>query len=114
MQISVTCRHMEVTPALREHAISKAEHDFIEFPRIESVHIILDVQKYLHKAEVVIQASNHIRVEGHEESEDMYYSIDKAVEKASKQLRKLRDKVQDHKHSERLADIESAATGNQE
>jgi len=114
MQISVTCRHMEVTPSLRDHAITKAEHDLIEFPRIENVHIILDVQKYLHKAEVVVQASNHIRVEGHEESEDMYFSIDKAVEKASKQLRKLRDKVQDHKRTERLADVESLTISKQD
>ena len=112
MQISVTCRHMEVTPSLREHAIAKAEHDFIDFPRVESVHIILDVQKYLHKAEVIVQASSHLRVEGHEESEDMYYSIDKAVEKASKQLRKSRDKIQDHKHTESLAQVEAASLNN--
>ena len=108
MQISVTCRHMEVTPALRDHAIGKVEHDFAEFPRVESVRVILDVQRHLHKAEVVVQAKNHIRLEAEEESDDMYFSIDKAVAKAAKQLRKSRDKIQDHRHNEKLESIDPA------
>jgi len=98
MNISVTCRHMEVTDSLREHALDRTANQLKEFPRVESVHVILDVQKHNHRAEVVIQGANHIRVEADETSTDMYNSIDVALEKAAKQLRKLRDKVQDHKH----------------
>ena len=110
MQISVTCRHMEVTAPLRDHAHSKVEHDFADYPRVTSVHVILDVQKRNHIAEIVVHAKNHIHVEATESSDDMYFSIDKAVEKASKQLRKMRDKVQDHRSGERVSEASPEPT----
>ncbi|MBU0679661.1 MAG: ribosome-associated translation inhibitor RaiA [Verrucomicrobia bacterium] len=106
MQISVTARHMEITDAIRDYAERRVEEAIMDFPRVENVHVILDVEKYRHKAEIVVQAANHIRVEAEAESDDMYVSIDNAAEKAQKQLRKLRDKVQDHKSRESLAAIE--------
>ncbi len=109
MQVSVTCRHMEVTPSLRDHALSKVEHDFHEFPRVESVHVILDTQKHRHIAEVDVRAKNHIHIEGQAESDDMYHSINEAVEKASRQLRKRRDKTQDHRSLGSIADMEASA-----
>ena len=106
MQISVTVRHMESTDAIRDYATEKVERDLSCFTRIESIHVILDVEKYRHSADIVVQAKNHIRVDAREESDDMYVSVDRAVDKAEKQLRKLRDKVQDHKSREKIGQLE--------
>ena len=97
MQISVTCRHMETSDAIREYAFERIQNGLKDFPRVIKVHLILDVQKYRHLAEIVLHGKNHVDVEALAESDDMYASIDQAVEKAAKQLRKLRDKIQDHK-----------------
>ena len=107
MNINVTCRHMDLTDALRDHAEGAVSETLDSFPRIEFVHVILDVQRHLHMAEVVIQGKDKIRVEGSAESDDMYNSIDRAVEKAEKQLRKRRDKAKDHKHTPGLGEIEA-------
>ena len=114
MHINVTGRHMDITDAIRDYATQRVEQELGDFPRIESVHAILSVEKYRHKAEIVVQAKNHIRVDAREESEDMYASIDTAVDKAEKQLRRLRDKIQDHKSRERLADVELEIKTSQE
>jgi len=106
MQISVTARHMEITDAIRDYATDKVAEELNEFSRIESAHMILDHEKFRHQAELVIQAKNHVRVDAHAESEDMYVSIDQAIEKAEKQLRRLRDKIQDHKSREKLAHVD--------
>jgi putative sigma-54 modulation protein len=106
VQISVTGRHMEVTDAIRGHAEEKIARELAEFPRVQSVHVILAIEKYRHIAEVVAQAPHHIHVEAKEESDDMYVSIDRAVEKLEKQLHKVWDKLQDHKSRERLSDVE--------
>ena len=98
---------MDLTEALRDHVESAIEESMTKFPRIEHVHVILDVQRHLHIAEVVIQGKDRIRVEGKAESDDMYNSIDRAVEKAERQMRKSRDKAQDHKHTEGLGEIEA-------
>jgi putative sigma-54 modulation protein len=106
VQISVTGRHMEITDAIRDYTHGKLQHALAEFPRIESVHVILDVEKYRHLAEIVVQAPNHIRVDARHESSDMYVSIDGAIEKTEKQLHKLWDKMQDHKSREKLGLVE--------
>lgn len=106
MQISVTGRHMEITEAIRSHVHDKAEHALIEFPEVLSVHMILQIEKYRHLAEVVVQASHHVHVDAREDSNDMYASIDGALEKAAKQLRRHHDKVKDHKAREGLARVE--------
>lgn len=99
MQVHITGRHVEVTDGIREHIYDKVERTLVDFPRVEDVRIVLDLQKLHHFAEVLVQGKN-IHVEGKASSENMYTSIDDALEKAERQLRKLREKVQDvHHHS---------------
>lgn len=108
MNITVTCRHMEMSNALREHATSRVLESLDEFPRVEDVHVILDVQRKInHIAEVVVKAKNHVHAEAKETTSDMYASIDAAVDKVHRQLRKHRDKVQDHKHTVGLGEVEA-------
>lgn len=99
MQLHITGRHVEITDGIREHIYAKIERTLIDFPRVEDVRVVLDLQKLMHSAEVLVQGKN-IHVEGNASSENMYTSIDEALEKAERQLRKLREKVQDvHHHS---------------
>ena len=108
MNIHVTCRHMEMSPALRDHATARVQEALDEFPRVIDVHVILDVQKKInHVAEIVLKGSNHLHAEGTETTSDMYASIDEAVDKVRRQLRKNRDKVQDHKHTVGLGEAEA-------
>jgi putative sigma-54 modulation protein len=104
MAIEVTARHMHATSEVQEYAHEKASALVDEFPRLENVHVILDVQKRHFIAEIVIQAKNHIRAEAKESSDSLITSIDRAWDKVERQLRRRRDKVQDHtpamKHGE--------------
>jgi ribosomal subunit interface protein len=47
-------------------------------------------------AEVIVQGADHIRVTALEKSENLYDAVDRAIEHAERQMRKLRDKVQEH------------------
>ncbi len=97
MSIEVTVRHIDGAEAAKQYAHERAQKLMDMFPRVEHVHVILDVEKHRHEAEVVVQAKNHIRIEADEKSDDMANSIDVAFERAEKQLRKSREKVQDHR-----------------
>lgn len=101
MQVHITGRHVEITDGIREHIYGKVERTLADFPRVEDVRIVLDLQKREHFSEVLVQGKN-IHVEGKSSSENLFTSIDEALEKAEHQLRKLRQKVQDsHHHPER-------------
>ena len=96
MQVSITGRHVNVTDNVKAHVNEKLERCLGAFPRIESVHIILDEEKINKVAEVVIQGANHIRITAQEKSENLYDAIDRSIEHAERQMRKQRDKIQEH------------------
>lgn len=97
MSVDVTARHMQVSEEQQRYARSKGEDLMTGFPRVEHVHWILDHEKHRFSAEVVVQAKNHVHAEASEEADDLVAAIDMACGKAEKQLRRLRDKVVDHK-----------------
>jgi len=98
MAIEITARHMNIGEETQDYARGKAEKLIEDFPRVEHVHVILDHEKHRYSAEVVVQGRNHIRIEAEECSDDVIASLDKAIDRAERQLRKERDKVQDHRH----------------
>jgi putative sigma-54 modulation protein len=103
---------MDVTDALRNHVHARVESDLTD-PRVESVHVILDVQRANHLAEVVLQGKQHIRLEADATTDDMYRSIDQAVEKMARQLKKIHDKVIDnHKQRESMGEVSRRAGTN--
>jgi len=103
MAIEITGRHVSVTDSIREHGRKRLEKLVAEFPRVDNVHLILDVEKYRHQAEVVVHGRRHILVEARETTGDMYASIDGVIEKVVKQLRRLVDKRQERQPHGRKA-----------
>ena len=83
MEISVTGRHMDITEAITTYAHEKVEAEISVFPRVESVHVVLNIEKYRHYAEVFVQAANHLRIDGKTESDDMYVSLCPDIDVAS-------------------------------
>ncbi len=95
MQVHITGRHVEITDAIRDHIYDKIERTLVDFPRVEDVRVVLDLQKIVHLAEVVVKGKG-IDVESEASEENMYTAIDTALEKTERQLRKLREKIQNH------------------
>jgi len=108
MTVEVTVRHLELSEWERNYAREKAETLGADFPRVEHVHVILDGQKRERVAEIVVQGKNHIRIEGKDSADDTRTAIDRCYDKVDRQLRKRRDRVQDHKGGTDLASFERA------
>ena len=89
MPIEITLRHMKALEDIQDYARDKAEKLVEEFPGIERFHIVLDIQKHRHIAEVLVQARHHVRAESSESSDSLRVSVDAAMEKVERQLRSL-------------------------
>ena len=96
MQINVTFRHIEPSLPLKEYAEGKISRikKYLEEP-IEA-HVVLKVEKFRHIAEVSIDA-NGMRVNGAEETDDMYSAIDMLIDTLESQVRKGKEKVRRRK-----------------
>lgn len=93
MAIEITARHLRVNADQQSFASDKAEQLIAEFPKIEHVHVILDMQRHQFTAEFVVQHKALAKVEAKVVCEDLTAGIDLAYEKVEKRLRKHRDKV---------------------
>src|SRR5258706_4912815 len=77
--IKVTGRHVSVTEPIKDYAVSRIEHLHLDYPRIIEAHVILDVEKIRHFAEIILHCTNHITIESSHTTDDMYASIDGVV-----------------------------------
>lgn len=92
MQISVTFRNIESSDALRDHAIEKTSRMKRYFDEPAEAHLVLSMERYLYKVEVNISAHGMVMC-GKDVSSDMYNSIDRAVEKIEKQVKRYRERL---------------------
>ncbi len=99
MHISVTFRHMESTEALKNYAEQRTEKLTKYLVEPVEVHWVLSVEKFRHKAEATLVAKN-LSIKAHEETEEMYSTIDNLVAKLEKQCKKHKEKTKQHKFHE--------------
>jgi putative sigma-54 modulation protein len=99
MQLSTTFRHMEASSAVREYAEEKLEKIRKYFQRtLLGAHAVFSVERnHNHTAEFNLTLPNGLGVQARETTEDMYSSIDLAVARIERQVRKWKDKIRDHK-----------------
>ncbi|MCB0345353.1 MAG: ribosome-associated translation inhibitor RaiA [Bdellovibrionales bacterium] len=98
INVSVTFRHTESTPALKSYATEKVTHCLRKYINNSAdVQIVLSVQKRDHVVEVVLRTKG-FDITAKEITEDLYSAIDKVVDNLDKQMRKRKERMQDHKH----------------
>ena len=91
MNIHVTGRQVEITPALQDYVVMKLSRITQRFDQVVDVSVTLSVEKLEHKAEALVRVpGNDIFVEA--DSADMYASIDSLADKLDRQLVRRKEK----------------------
>ncbi|MBZ0116088.1 MAG: ribosome-associated translation inhibitor RaiA [Sandaracinaceae bacterium] len=86
MQVTFTFRHVEPSEALKTYARDKIAkfQKYLRSPL--EADVILSTERHLHCVELSVRADGE-RFAGSVESEDMYASIDKVIDKVDRQVR---------------------------
>lgn len=99
MKIVVTGRNIDITPSLKSYAEEKISKFERYLSNITEVIVTLSVQKYRHKADVLIKANgNLIQAEG--VTDELYSAIDDVAQKLERQLKKLKQKMRERRKGE--------------
>ncbi len=96
MQLSISGHHLDVTEAIKQHSIEKLSKIKHHFDHLININMILGVEKDVQKAEASIHVSG-ADLFAKAESSDMYASIDQMVNKLDSQIRKHKEKLNDHR-----------------
>ncbi|MGH8161544.1 MAG: ribosome hibernation-promoting factor, HPF/YfiA family [Gammaproteobacteria bacterium] len=105
MNSTITGRHLEITPALKDYVNTKLERLQRHHAPPTSAQVVLTVDKLDHKAEGILQISGETVVAEAVDA-DMYAAIDALADKLDRQLRRHKEQRSDHHvmPSSRLAD----------
>ena len=95
MQYSVTGHHVDVSPALRDYVGQKLEKLERHFDHLTDIHCILTVEKLRHTAEATVHLTGGT-LHASSVNDDMYAAIDSLVDKLDRQVKKHKEKMNDH------------------
>ncbi len=99
MNLQLTGRHLEVTPAIREYTTGKFGKIKRHFDNVIDVKIVLSVEKLKQKAEATVHISGKdVFVEC--SNENLYAAIDSLVDKLDRQVLKHKEKLSARRHDD--------------
>ena len=104
MDIDVTFRHTDSSEAIKNHVYEKMKKIEKYFVKPERTHVILTVEHHHNKINNIVEITlleNGNKLSAREKSENMYVSIDSAVGKIERQVKKYKDKLKNHKNQKR-------------
>jgi putative sigma-54 modulation protein len=109
MQTQFMFRHMESSDALRSYAEERLTKISRYFADPLKVHCTLSVEKIDHVAQFDVTLRNGLQLHSSEKTENMYSSIDMALAKMERQVRRYKDRITSHKQNKgRAAKVRQA------
>jgi putative sigma-54 modulation protein len=99
MNIIITGRHLDITPALKKYAEEKIKKFSRYLSNISEAIVTLSVEKYRHKVEVLLKV-NGVLIQAEGITGEIYSSIDEVVEKLERQIKKYKEKLVSHRKGE--------------
>ena len=105
MNLSVTFRKMEPSDSLKEYAQEKISRVEKYLDSAVEASAVLSIEKFRHTADVTI-LSDGLKINGQEQTEDMYSAIDIVVDKLERQIKRHRQKIKNRKGGKRPLEVE--------
>jgi putative sigma-54 modulation protein len=102
-------RHMESSDALRSYAEERLSKISRYFSDPLKIHCTLSVEKLDHVAQFDVTLRNGLQLHSSETTENMYSSIDMALAKMERQVRRYKDRITSHQQNKgRAAKVRQA------
>jgi len=98
MQLTISGHQIDLTESMKTYIKEKMQRIERHFDHLNSIDVVLHVEKIHHKAEATLNAKG-ITLHAHADSDNMYASIDDLTDKLDSQVRKHKEKTTDHHQS---------------
>ena len=108
MQVAITCRHGNLHAETREHVSQRAEKLLTFFDRITAIQVTFDFANNQAQAEILVDAEHKHNFVATENAAEARVAFDGALSKMEQQLRKYKEKIQNHRGAPSASDV---ATG---
>ncbi|MSR30204.1 MAG: ribosome-associated translation inhibitor RaiA [Gemmataceae bacterium] len=105
MQIKIATRHGHLAEETQNKIREKAEKLLHYFERITMIEITVDLQKEIKVVELLVNTEHKHDFVGKEEHADLFSALDIALAKLEGQIRKYKEKIQNHRRTPPMGDL---------
>lgn len=110
MQVAITCRHGHISDESRELITTKSEKLLRLFERVLSIDVTLTFEGDHVTAEIQVNAEHKHDFVASVTDDDVLRAFDQANHKMEQQIRKYKEKIQDHRRDVPLSDLSGQST----
>ena len=98
MEVRISSKHMELTPAIEDYATKKIDKFPRFFDRIHQVEVVIDRARNGYTLEIITNVAHHEPFVATSDHEDLYACIDLGINRSVRQLKDHKSKLRDSKH----------------
>lgn len=108
MQIKISVRHGQLNDGSQQFIREKAEKLLHFFERLTMIEVTVDLKKDQKAVEFVVQAEHKHDFVAREQHADLLAAVDLALDKLALQLRRYKEKIQDHRRTPSAGEVAGA------
>ncbi|NIA06020.1 MAG: ribosome-associated translation inhibitor RaiA [Actinobacteria bacterium] len=104
MQISVSGRHLHLSPHVQDYARTKAAKLSQFFNKIQTVDVVISKQGLDYAVEIIVKPDHRESFIGRGSGSDVQACIDLSLDKLERQITRYKEKIRNRKHKTGLAE----------
>ena len=108
MQINISTRHGHLNEATQQFIREKAGKLLHFFQRLTMIEVTVDVKNGQALVEFLVSAEHKHDFVARESHSDILAAVDLVVDKLERQIRRYKEKIQDHRHAPSASDVAGA------
>ncbi len=97
MQVAITCRHGDIPDGTREYITQKAQKLLNYFERVTAINVTLDFESDRVTSEIIVDTEHKHDFVAKDTGDDVRPTFDSSLHKMEHQIRKYKEKLQDHR-----------------
>ena len=97
MHVAITCKHGELSANQQEYMKRKSEKLLTYFERVTAINVTVTFEKGRVRAEILVDAEHKHNFVANDVGDDLIPTFDVTLHKMEQQIRKYKEKIQDHR-----------------
>jgi putative sigma-54 modulation protein len=105
VQIKISVRHGHLSDDMQQFIRDKAQKLLHYFERLTMIEVTVDMKKDQKQVEFVVQAEHKHDIVARESHPDLTAAVDLVLDKLALQLRRYKEKIQDHRRTPSTGEV---------
>lgn len=110
MQVAIACRHGSLHHDTQAYVTQKAEKLLTYFDRVTAITVTFDFDGMAVKSEILVDAEHKHNFVASETNAEATVAFDGALQKMEQQIKKYKEKIQDHRRTPPMGDVAETET----